>query len=82
MINVKNENSYTENTKRRIINKTERDNSFVIDIYIQMILDEAILKRKLSKLEEEINHALETGNKELFMQYAKQYQELKKQELR
>lgn len=50
----------------------------VLDMYIQMVVDEALFKRKKALLEERINDALDTKNKTVFMTLSKEYSVLRK----
>lgn len=59
--------------KSRQTLKSEAESASMLDIYIQMILDEAGLKRKLALLELQINDALDQRNQPLFMDLSKQY---------
>ncbi|KZZ84552.1 MULTISPECIES: IDEAL domain-containing protein [Bacillaceae] len=70
---MKNKKSYAELMKSRHTMKNEAEAASMLDIYIQMILDEAGLKRKLALLETQINDALDQRNKPLFMDLSKQY---------
>ncbi len=48
----------------------------ILDIYIQMIIDEAIFKRKKNLLEEKINAAIDSGDRSLFCKLALEYKQL------
>ncbi len=50
----------------------------IVDIYIQMIIDEALFKRKKDLLEEKINAAIDAGDRILFNELADKYKELLK----
>jgi uncharacterized protein YpiB (UPF0302 family) len=50
----------------------------VLDMYIQMIIDEALFIRKKVLLEERIDDALDTKNQSLFMSLSKEYKVLSK----
>ncbi|WP_413467514.1 IDEAL domain-containing protein [Metabacillus niabensis] len=50
----------------------------VLDMYIQMILDEALFNRKKALLEERINDALDTKNKAEFMKLSDEYRGMRK----
>ncbi|MDF0726948.1 IDEAL domain-containing protein [Cytobacillus sp. S13-E01] len=75
---MKNEKSYTEIMKARTMHKMKNEVESMLDVYIQMILDEALYKRKRDLLEQKINEAIDTRNKTLFMSLSKEYQELAK----
>jgi uncharacterized protein YpiB (UPF0302 family) len=55
----------------------EKKQETVLDIYIQMVLDEAVLTRKLSLLQEKIDESLDHNDKPLFLKLAKEYAELR-----
>jgi uncharacterized protein YpiB (UPF0302 family) len=73
---VKNEKSYTEIMKSRGNVKNKKKDATMLDVYIQMIIDEALFIRKKFLLNEEINKAIDTGNKELFLELASEYKKL------
>jgi uncharacterized protein YpiB (UPF0302 family) len=50
----------------------------VLDMYIQMIIDEALFIRKKVLLEERIDDALDTKNRSLFISLSKEYKVLRK----
>lgn len=64
--------------KARTMHKMKNEVESMLDVYIQMILDEALYKRKRDLLEQKINEAIDTRNKTLFMSLSKEYQELAK----
>lgn len=63
--------------KSRNTLKMEKKQETVLDIYIQMVLDEAVLARKLSLLQEKIDESLDRNDKPLFFKLAKEYAELR-----
>jgi uncharacterized protein YpiB (UPF0302 family) len=75
---MKNEKSYTEIMKTRTISKKKNEQKTMLDVYIQMILDEALYNRKRDLLENQINKAIDTRDIPLFMELSKEYQELAK----
>lgn len=75
MISVK-ENPYIEPLKKSNGNKKKED--FVLDLYIEMFLNEVLLKAEKGKLLEKIDHAIDHQNRELFIQLSNQYKELNK----
>ncbi|MBE4906704.1 IDEAL domain-containing protein [Bacillus luteolus] len=75
---MKNEKSYTEIMKTRTISKKKAEHKTMLDVYIQMILDEALYNRKRDLLEKEINKAIDTRDIPLFMELSKEYRELAK----
>lgn len=60
---------------RSRMKKTEKEVR-IVDIYIQMIIDEALFKRKKHVLEEKINEAIDSGNQPLFYELANEYSNL------
>jgi len=74
-LKVKNEKSYTEIMKSRGNVKKKKD-ATMLDVYIQMIIDEALFIRRKNVLNEKINNAIDTGNKELFLVLATEYKKL------
>ncbi|WP_203289698.1 IDEAL domain-containing protein [Metabacillus sp. cB07] len=74
---MKNRKTYTEIMKSRNTLKMEKKQETVLDIYIQMVLDEAVLARKLSLLQEKIDESLDRNDKPLFFKLAKEYAELR-----
>jgi hypothetical protein len=73
---LKNEKSYTEMMKARGRMKKKDNEVRILDIYIQMIIDEALFKRKKYLLEEKINAAIDSGNQSLFYELANEYRNL------
>jgi uncharacterized protein YpiB (UPF0302 family) len=69
---MRNDKSFTEILKSRNILNTNAETS-MLDIYIQMVIDEALYIRKKGLLEKEINQALDTRNKEQFMKLSAIY---------
>ncbi len=69
--------SYTEIMKSRNTKNVPSEQP-VLDMYIQMILDEALFNRKKALLEERINDALDTKNKQVFMKLSEEYRGLRK----
>lgn len=62
---------------------TQKANEFDVtmaDIYIQMVLDESLYKRRLAMLTMQINKALDDKNKEAFLTLSKEYAALKQSE--
>ncbi|ABS73423.1 MULTISPECIES: IDEAL domain-containing protein [Bacillus] len=77
---MKEKKSYTELMKSR---NTQIANEFDVtmaDIYIQMVLDESLYKRRLAMLTMQINKALDDKNKEAFLTLSKEYAALKQSE--
>jgi uncharacterized protein YpiB (UPF0302 family) len=57
--------------------KRAKDESSILDIYIEMIIGEAIFNHQLKLLEEKINDALDSNNKPLFLELSAQYAKLR-----
>ncbi|AHK48609.1 MULTISPECIES: IDEAL domain-containing protein [Bacillus] len=77
---MKEKKSYTELMKSR---NTQIANEFDVtmaDIYIQMVLDESLYKRRIAMLTMQINKALDDKNKEAFLTLSKEYAALKQSE--
>lgn len=70
--------SYTEIMKSRNTMRNVPSEHPVLDMYIQMVIDEALFIRKKVLLEERIDDALDTKNKSLFMSLSKEYKVLRK----
>jgi uncharacterized protein YpiB (UPF0302 family) len=70
--------SYTEIMKSRNTMKHVPSEHPVLDMYIQMILDEALFNRKKELLEERIDDALATKNRKLFLELSEEYKVLRK----
>jgi uncharacterized protein YpiB (UPF0302 family) len=70
--------SYTEIMKSRNTMKNVPSEHTVLDMYIQMIIDEALFIRNKALLEERIDDALDTKNRSLFMSLSKEYKGLRK----
>jgi uncharacterized protein YpiB (UPF0302 family) len=75
---MKNEKSYTEIMKSRGNVKKSGKTVTMLDVYIQMIIDEALFLRQKNLLEEKINTAIDTKNKTLFLELAVDYNKLLK----
>lgn len=50
------------------------------DVYIQMVLDESLYKRRLAMLTDQINKALDEKDKDAFLTLSKEYATLKQSE--
>lgn len=48
----------------------------VLDIYIQMVIDESLFKRKKELLEKKVNEAIDANNEGLFMKASAEYRKL------
>jgi len=72
---MKERKSYTEMMKARSSSASE---NYMLDVYIQMILDEALFNYRKNKLEEKINDALDRLDKEMFYRLSEEYAQLLK----
>ncbi|AIW29303.1 MULTISPECIES: IDEAL domain-containing protein [Bacillus] len=77
---MKEKKSYTELMKSRNTQKANEFDVTMADIYIQMVLDESLYKRRLAMLTMQINKALDDKNKEAFLTLSKEYAALKQSE--
>ncbi|AOC90484.1 IDEAL domain-containing protein [Bacillus sp. L381] len=77
---MKEKKSYTELMKSRNTQKANEFDVTMADIYIQMVLDESLYKRRIAMLTEQINKALDDKNKEAFLTLSKEYTALKQSE--
>ncbi|MDL0427635.1 IDEAL domain-containing protein [Bacillus sp. 4A_MP3] len=77
---MKEKKSYTELMKSRNTQKANEFDVTMADIYIQMVLDESLYKRRIAMLTMQINKALDDKNKEAFFTLSKEYAALKQSE--
>ncbi|MGY3836750.1 IDEAL domain-containing protein [Bacillus atrophaeus] len=77
---MKEKKSYTELMKSRNTQKTKEFDVTMMDIYIQMVLDESLFKRRLTMLTDKINKALDEKDKEAFLTLSKEYAALRQSE--
>ena len=77
---MKEKKSYTELMKSRNTQKANEFDVTMADIYIQMVLDESLYKRRIAMLTMQINKALDDKNKEAFLTLSKEYAALKQGE--
>ncbi|ASS90468.1 IDEAL domain-containing protein [Bacillaceae bacterium ZC4] len=68
---MENRKSYSELMKTRSVK--ENPENFMMDVYIQMILDEAWFNHRKKMLEDKINDALDRKDREKFMELSKEY---------
>lgn len=54
--------------------KAKQEQSFCLSLYAQLVLDEAIYKRELKKLQLDIDEALKNGERKKFYRLSKKYQ--------
>ncbi|WP_353856195.1 IDEAL domain-containing protein [Bacillus sp. Bos-x628] len=72
---MKEKKTYAELMKSRNTQKTEEKGVTILDIYIQMVLDEALYKQRLTVLREEIDKALDQRDEKRFNDLSAQYTE-------
>ncbi|MEH7381642.1 IDEAL domain-containing protein [Bacillus sp. JJ1533] len=73
---MKNRKTYSEIMKSRDTKKFKTPRESVLDIYIQMIIDESLFKRKKEFLETKVNEAIDTQNVSLFLEASAEYRKL------
>lgn len=54
--------------------RAKQEQSFYLSLYAQLILDEALYKRELTKLQLDIDEALKNGERNKFYRLSKKYQ--------
>ncbi|AUZ37970.1 MULTISPECIES: IDEAL domain-containing protein [Bacillus] len=77
---MKEKKSYTELMKSRNTQKTKELDVTMTDVYIQMVLDESLYKRRLAMLTDQIDKALDEKDKDAFLTLSKEYATLKQSE--
>jgi uncharacterized protein YpiB (UPF0302 family) len=70
------ENSYTELLKSRSMNKRKQKEHYVLNLYIEMLLSEILLKAEKERLSIQIDQAIDRQDKVSFNQLSKQYKEI------
>lgn len=70
------ESSYKENMKKSAMEIERQEDRFMMEIFSQMVIDEAILKLKLEKLLASIDDALDQRDEEKFYALSQEYKEL------
>ncbi|WP_223700772.1 IDEAL domain-containing protein [Sutcliffiella deserti] len=63
---MKNEKSYTELMKASKMNKKISVEAYMMNIYVQMIIDESLFHYHQKLLQEKIDYAIDTHNPVLF----------------
>ncbi|MBM7586460.1 uncharacterized protein YpiB (UPF0302 family) [Bacillus pakistanensis] len=71
--------SYTEMMKACAMTRKSATDQSMMDVYIDMILSEILLKSKKEKLEKKINDALDEKNEERFLVLSHQLKDLHQQ---
>ncbi|MGD6855483.1 MULTISPECIES: IDEAL domain-containing protein [Bacillus] len=70
------EKSYAESMKKNTMNRKQLKDTYVLHLYIEMLLSEVQLISEKEKLAQKIDQALDDRNKALFTQLSKEYKEL------
>lgn len=73
-----NEKSYTDLMKVAAMKRNQRKENFVQDLYIDMLLSEIQLTVEKEKLLRNIDSAIDTRDKKLFIQLSGQLREINK----
>ena len=73
---MENKKSYTEMMKASAMTRKKSAEKSVMEIYIDMVLHESILKTQKSKLLKDIDSALDAKDRVLFMKLSKELNEL------
>ncbi|WP_147533149.1 IDEAL domain-containing protein [Bacillus marasmi] len=72
------ERSYSELMKSGAMNRKKSSESFVLELYIEMLLSEVLLTSRREKLLTLIDQAIDDRNQEEFIHLSTQYRELNK----
>ncbi|GLB58834.1 IDEAL domain-containing protein [Cytobacillus sp. NCCP-133] len=72
------EKSYTELMKASDMKRKQQKESFVLDLYIDMLISEILLNSEKERLMKKVDAAIDEGNKLEFIQLSNQYKELSK----
>ncbi|MFS0782945.1 IDEAL domain-containing protein [Bacillus sp. 1P06AnD] len=75
---MNNEHSYTEMMKATSKRKQSEKDTFMLELYVDMILQEALLKAQREQLLQKIDYALDHRDNALFTAYCKELTELNK----
>ncbi|MGN7300697.1 MULTISPECIES: IDEAL domain-containing protein [Fredinandcohnia] len=73
---MKKRKTYSEIMKSRDTKNFKAPRESVLDIYIQMIIDESLFKRRKELLETRVNEAIDSKNEGLFMEASAEYRKL------
>lgn len=71
-----NEKSYTELMKKGAMKRKKRKETYVLDLYIDMMLAEILMNVEKEILIKKIDAAIDEGNKPVFIKLSKQYKQL------
>ncbi|WP_026582415.1 IDEAL domain-containing protein [Bacillus sp. J33] len=72
------EKSYTELMKTSAMKRKQQKESYILDLYIDMLITEILLNKEKEKLMKKVDAALAEGNKPAFIHLSNQYKELSK----
>lgn len=72
------EQSYTEFMKSGAMNRKKLKEAYVLNLYIDMILSEALLQSEKERLSKRIDKAIDEQDKKTFLQLSTKYKELNK----
>ena len=61
------EKSYTELMKASAMKRKRKKEAFVLDLYVDMVISDAILNRKLQAVKVKLDEALDCKNKRVFI---------------
>ena len=72
------EHSHTEMMKSSASQKHFGKETFMLELYVNMMLQEALLKNEKSKLLQKIDDSLDQRDENLFKKYSQELQEINK----
>ncbi|KIY21201.1 MULTISPECIES: IDEAL domain-containing protein [Mesobacillus] len=73
------ENSYSETMKASVMKRIKAKESFVLDLYVDMLVSEIQLNTRREKLMNRIDKAIDDRDKLLFLNLTKELNDLNKQ---
>ncbi|RBW67714.1 IDEAL domain-containing protein [Bacillus taeanensis] len=73
---MKHENFYKENMKQSAMKKQKSSESFILEMYTQMVIDESLFKMRKATLLSAIDSALDNRDKGLFQTLSTEYNKL------
>lgn len=68
--------SFHEQTKEMAMSRQQKSRSTFREIYAQMVLDEALLTARKTRLQREIDRCLDENDRDLFFQLSEEYAKL------
>jgi len=72
------EKSYTEQMKSGAMKRKKEKESFMLDLYVEMLLSESLLKAEKERLSKQIDQAIDEKNKPEFFKLSNEYRKLSK----